>query len=374
MNFSCDDIQDLVVKVIYYTKNNKQRESSGIILTPTNPTDYFFILTTKHSFKEKDSQTYIDVITDSLETSNVFLKYKNIEEFHPLKIIDTEHDLVVLVIKNSLCEQYNLKQIKILKGKYKSCGLVGYPTISENELECLDKCTHSITTNEIEFKINANEPLQSSQYDENETTQGYSGSGLFTQVNGLYLLTGIIREVIRYKNSFSCVNISYLLKNIPLDKYGGIQISSLETVDMEYSNQLQRETRLLQTEDLKSIIQEQVTKEFIELKETYLNGKEKKIEVWIEEIRASSKWSIISNKQKAQILYEETKLTIQKNNLEKASKLIKKIQFFDSSLYINRLLSWIEINQNDIPKAISLLDNNEIGTLNPTFRTPYFIF
>jgi len=363
LSFSCDDIQDLVVKV-YYISEKQTRESSGVILRPRNETNYFFVLTTRHSFKEKDNQTHKNVDVNSLDTSKIFLKYKNNEEFQPLKIIDTEHDLVVLIIDNSLCKKHNLKQIKILEGTYKNCGLVGYPNIAGNELECLDKCTHSISQNEIEFKINANEPLQSSHHDEVETTKGYSGSGLFTQVNGSYMLTGIISEVISYKNSFKCVNISYLLKNISLDEYGGIEIVSLETISVEKSYSLQEESNSLQLEKLQLIIHERVSKEFETLKEKYLNGIEKEIKLWIDEIKSSEEWETITPKLQAKILYEETKISIETNQLNKSEILIKEIQKLDSSLYVNRLLSWIEISKGNIDEAIKLLDNNEISTLN----------
>ncbi len=363
MNFNCDDIQDLVVKVYYSIDENKTRESSGVILRPKDETDYFFVLTTRHSFKEKDNQTHKDVDVNSLDASKISLKYKNNEEFQPLKVINTEHDLVVLIIDNPLCKKYDLKQIKILNGTYKNCGLVGYPNIAENELECLDRCTYSISQNEIEFKINTNEPLQSTYHDEVETTKGYSGSGLFTQVNSNYMLTGIISEVISYKNSFKCVNISYLLKDISLDEYGGIEIVSLETISIESSNQLHQETNIIQ-EEYKTIIQEQVTKEFQALKEQYLDGITKPIQEWIDEIKISTKWSILTDKEKAKIIYEEARISIETNQFQKTKSLVEEIQRLDNDLYVNRLLSWIEIDKNNLDEAIELLDNNEVTTLN----------
>ena len=363
LSFSCDDIQDLVVKIYYTIDENKMRESSGIILRPKNETDYFFILTTRHSFKEEDNHTYKDVDVNSLEISKISLRYNNNKKFQPLKIIDTKHDLVVLIIKNPICKKYNLKQIKILEGRYKNCGIIGYPTIANNEVECFDKCTHTITQNKIEFKINANEPLQSTYHDEVETTKGYSGSGLFTQVDSNYMLTGIISEIIAYKNSFKCVNVSYLLKDISLDEYGGIEIVSLETIGVESSNHLHQKNNIIQ-EEYKVIIQEQVTKEFQALKKQYLDGSTKEIEVWIKEIRVSSKWNILANKDKAKIIYEEARISIELNQFDKTQVLINEIQLLDSSLYVNRLLSWIEIDKENWSKAISLLDNNEVATLN----------
>ena len=156
LSFNCDDIKNLVVKVSYAVDKNQNRESSGVIVRPKNETDYFFVLTAKHAFKEKDEQTYNDVNIESIDIAKISLKYNDNYEFEPIKIIDTEHDLVLLVIKDTLCKGKDLRHTKVLDGVYKNCGLVGYPKIANNELECFDKCTYSIAQTDIEFKISTN--------------------------------------------------------------------------------------------------------------------------------------------------------------------------------------------------------------------------
>ena len=364
LNFRCNDIKKLVVKIRYSINEKKEyRQSTGVILRPTNETNYFFVLTTKHSFKEEDEQSFKDVEIDKLNFDDVTIIYNDEHSFQPLKMIDTVNDLLILVVESSFCIDNNIENIKILDSEYTSCGFIGYADVSKGRLKCFDKCTHSIDHDEMIFEINSNTVLQSSNNDETLATIGLSGSGLFTTVNNNYMLTGILSKVITDNNSFDCVNLSYLLKDIPLDEYGDIEIVSLETISTEPSNQLHQETNIIPNE-YKIIIQEQVTKEFQTLKEKYLDGSTKQIQEWIDEIKISSKWNILTDKEKAKIVYEEARISIEINQFHKTKSLVKEIQNLDSSLYVNRLLSWIEIDKNNLDKAILLLDNNEVATLN----------
>jgi len=367
LSFNCDEIKELAVKVEYIISEDEVRESTGVIIRPKDETDYFFVLTTKHSFKKRDEKVFSDVCVEELQLSDIIIIYDGNEKLEPFEIIDTECDLVVLVIKNSLCKNKNLKVVKVLDGQFTECGLVGYPRIANGEQECYDKCTHNITVDEYTYKINSNTVLQSYHKDEEDATKGYSGSGLFTQVklkNYDYMLTGIVSEVIAHKNSFRCVNLSFALDKISLAKYGGIEIISLESPSIGEATQLHQEANQLEIDQLQIIIQEKVTKELEKFKEENLNGVEKGIREWIEEIKNSMQWKAITNSIKSEILYEEAKLFISDDKLKEARSTIEEINVLNPSRYTNRLLSWIEIKNDDLPKAVLLLDNNEASTLN----------
>lgn len=367
MSFNCDDVKELAVKISYIANKENARESSGVIVRPKNETDYFFVLTAKHLFKEGDEQGFNDVNPAELQLSNINIIYEETVSFNPFVIIDTKYDLVVLVVKDSFCKKKNLKNIKILNGKFKECGFVGYPKVANDEQECFDKCTHSLTQNNHTYKINSNTVLQSSQKDEKEGTIGYSGSGLFTQVdlkNIDYMLTGTISEVVTYNNSFKCVNLAFVLQEISLAEYGDIEIVSLESPNREEFTKPHQNQSHLDLDQLQVVIQEDIAKELEKFKEESLNGIEKGMREWIPEIKKSQKWKAITETIKSEILYEEAKIFISDDKIEEANLAIEEIKILNPSRYTNRLISWIEIQNGDLPKAALLLDNNDTSTLN----------
>ncbi len=363
LSFNCDDVKELAVKISYIANKENARESSGVIVRPKNETDYFFVLTAKHSFKENDEQAFNDVNVEKLKLTNITVIHEENKNLRPFKIIDTEFDLVVLVIKNSFCVENNLATTKILDGQFIECGLFGYPNIAEGDLDCL-KCTYLMSQNNNEYQIESNKTLHSSYKDEVETTKGFSGSGVFTQVNDKYLLAGIISEVVPHRGSFKCINLSYVLSKISLEKYGGIETISLESPSTKVHIKLHQSQNHLDIEQLKMIIGEDVTKELERFKEESLNGIEKRMREWISEIKKSQKWKSVDDTIKSEILYEEVKLLISDNKLEDAHLTIKEIRILNPSRYTNRLMSWIEIQNGNLPKAVALLDNNETSTLN----------
>ncbi len=157
MSFNCDDIKELAVKISYISNKDNARESSGVIVRPKNEIGYFFVLTAKHSFKKNDDQAFNDVCVERLKLTNITVIHEDNKSLQPFAIIDTNFDLVVLVIKNSFCVDNNLVTAKILDGQFKKCGFVGYPSISEGNLDCLE-CTYLISHNSNEYKITSKPP------------------------------------------------------------------------------------------------------------------------------------------------------------------------------------------------------------------------
>lgn len=224
MDLKCDDIKKYIVKVKYY---NNGKMGSGIIVKPDNSSDICYVLTSKHTFGDKN------VKKEEINLASISICKHHINNFRELICYDfivfnDTDDLVILFLEVKKNNLENLDQISILNHDFKYCIVAGYPQISEGESKCYE-CTHdkrSDDDDKASYQVLSSQPFQTFEGTELQNIGGLSGGGVFTKgSDDKYYLVGI-ETAIKLPQNFVCLDLRELAEKINkcLPKNGQINL------------------------------------------------------------------------------------------------------------------------------------------------------
>ncbi len=283
-----EEIEKYVIHLKFQDKNG-----SGVVIKPFKQSDYCYIFTAKHTFEEEDEYSYKNFFSPIDYNDEFEIITSPYSKFTINSIIELENkniDLLIICIKNSDYSFWeNIPSIKIFGDELRQnidYVIAGFPRIrNHNTLEFYDMSFQQYHKNSIsEFK--SKKPLTTFHSDEMNTNSGISGGGVFLQGdnNELYLVG--IEFAYQPSSSFNCISLGKLIDNINSklhDKIGVggfVLLDKYALVDKEFDLSILEsdlESKYIQQVKDKPIefIINEFQKENIELKEQYMNLKQK---------------------------------------------------------------------------------------------------
>ena len=229
------DIERYAVKVKY------KLTGSGVLVKVNESTVY--LITAKHNFKERSSDTYKSVKLDKLknELHEIFITKEREDNICKIKdIVYEESALDLIVFSVTIDSSYikNLPTLNILKDDYplKEYFAYGYPTDkSGTSIEELKRPSY-LETKEHIFRLKGHKG-------EKETSlKGFSGSGLFTEYDNIIYLIGIIIKVDDKLFHYECIDLSKIINSINNKLNTPIEIKE-DIIDVGFSQNIY--TRIL---------------------------------------------------------------------------------------------------------------------------------
>jgi len=234
------DYEKYLVKLSFdYKEEDKliTHYGSGVVILPTEYSEYLYILTAKHTFeKEVENEDYPDEKTKKLfddEYIKLNLKIELLrftcEESRPISelypsYVDTITKIIQLKDKEldflifELCIKdidIDVCPLSISKNNFDEVVVAGFPSIR-------DKLPYGYDSNfyrdyeektKIHFEIKSKEKLFTSDTDEYNAIKGISGGGVFVEKNNQIYLVGIQIEYER-PNSFKCISLQTIYREI----------------------------------------------------------------------------------------------------------------------------------------------------------------
>jgi len=179
----------------------------------------FYLITAKHNFKKETSDKHTDVKKYSLEKNINNIKIissngKSIFYANKILLFQDKLDLIIFSIRNTSSYFENIDSIKILDGKHYNNNyfLYGYPCDKSGRALSLSQ-THEINKNQ--FRLESKKNIKS------KYLTGFSGGGLFVEIDEIYYLVGILIQAEDGFSNCKAVNLSSLVDEI-------ISISSIQ--------------------------------------------------------------------------------------------------------------------------------------------------
>ncbi|CAA6798448.1 MAG: DNA double-strand break repair Rad50 ATPase [uncultured Sulfurovum sp.] len=206
-NSYSQEIGKYAVKIKYHLTG------SGVLIKVDESVTY--LITAKHNFKKKLSDTYKSVKIFELEKKldEISITRDNGEKICTIQsIVYEESDLDLIIFKVSTDSSYikNLPSVSILKDNYalKEYFFYGYPNDGEGTIvEELNRPSYYETREHI-FRLNGHKG-QKEKY-----LKGFSGSGLFTECDDIIYLIGIVIKVDDKLFHYECIDLSKIIESI----------------------------------------------------------------------------------------------------------------------------------------------------------------
>ena len=220
MTVTYDKVKQYSV-TISIRERNKEKKGSGIIVNPGTTSQYCYVLTAKHLFRDNGHIIELSIRNISIDyffDKNDFLRKDaiSLKPAHFIKI--DEDDLMILILDKRDVKNACLKDISsmsILEDDFEEGLVVGYPTTQNDyRSECTsylcdyDKTGERNSTYELRLKklFGCTSKL--------ESIQELLGGGVFTQgQNGQLYLVGI-QIGIGESNNFICIDLRSIIEKI----------------------------------------------------------------------------------------------------------------------------------------------------------------
>ena len=228
----CDDLEKYTVRISY-----DQRQGSGIIFLPNEDSNYSYILTAKHNFKDSNDKL---IPKENLSLKKIKIEYREFDDVPFSQILcediiyHDELDLAIIIVSADTVKKVILKlsQLSILSiESFSQCIFKGYPCVSKSSSTCLDG-KYKERAERTTFKIKVDD-LASYHQSEFQNTRGFSGSGVLTPFNNEPFLVGLILEVKSAFNELKCLDFRYIDINSILEEadYPPIKVESKEVFE-----------------------------------------------------------------------------------------------------------------------------------------------
>jgi len=226
----------------YAVKIHYKLTGSGILVKVNDSTVY--LISAKHNFKERTSDTYHSVKILELEKTlnEITISKDNKEEkICTIKNIvyeESELDLIVFSVTTDTNYIQNLPTIHILKDNYplKEYFSYGYPTDKNGtSIEELKRPSYYEMQKHI-FR------LKGHKGEKENSLKGFSGSGLFTEYDEIIYLIGIVIKVDEKLFHYECIDLSKIIDSINQNLNTPILVKE-DIVDVGFSQNIY--TRIL---------------------------------------------------------------------------------------------------------------------------------
>lgn len=208
--------------------------------------DTLYLLTAKHCLlgKQFDQEIHIsDVQLFVPNTDQELQEFKLDEPDQILMPSAKDIDAAVIVLRKQ--RDLQIPQIKLLNTQYteKDCFFRGYPQayglLQGITIRPVNYVEHNIVTTTTPLSTLDSDPLHN--------CQGFSGSGVFCEVNGQLFLTSLIYELGEAFRRFSVCDLSFLNKllsshGLPVIRFGTLPLNESISKDIQ---KLTRKTTLL---------------------------------------------------------------------------------------------------------------------------------
>lgn len=352
----CDDLKKYTVKVSYV------RQGSGIIFLANKNSEYCYILTAKHNFKDTNKEL---ISREELNLKDIKIEYKKFKS-HSFKnilckdVIYTEHDLAILITLKSdvikVIEDIDILSILNIT-KFDNCTFKGYPSISPENSRCLPS-NYLEQSDEYVFTIDVSKTLSSFERSEFTNTSGFSGSGILTPFSNDPYLVGLILNVENAFNELICLDLRKIDINsfLQANDYPIIEILNKETIENDENERI---------DFIKSVRTKLSSEESSQL-ETLLERKQihssstKKLGMITTKSFSAESVDVEVNETKN--LNNEIVKYLESGNVKFAKEMIKDIAIPNGETY--RLNSLISLYEKDIDSANKFIESAKEYELN----------
>lgn len=171
------DIKKFSVKINY------DLQGTGVLAKIDSQKAY--VLTATHNFKKEKNESYFDVVIEDIVIEKINIETNKKEKLSVESLVYAYNELTILLVHGNF-NDFDI--IEVLKGKFTDnleYFFSGYPSSKAG-----NHLINNLTS--VDEKDNFQFSLYNQQKERKKYLEGLSGSGVFTEKNGRYLLCGVV--------------------------------------------------------------------------------------------------------------------------------------------------------------------------------------
>ncbi|HFU75099.1 MAG TPA: hypothetical protein ENK66_02530 [Arcobacter sp.] len=214
-DFKREELRNFIVRVEYQNDEDITNASGVIIKTKSS----YYILTVKHTFKERENQPLSEVKLVNFDLINVYTYNKEKIPINEVIYLDNkELDISLLKIDvNRFKKIEKIKSLELYMGEFNYCAIAGYPESREDNQSVIIQVSNpdEIEEDFYSLQLKAESQITSYHKDEMETLQGLSGGGVFIRGgSGKIYLIGIQYAYTDYTVFLKILDIRTIINDI----------------------------------------------------------------------------------------------------------------------------------------------------------------
>lgn len=211
---------------------------SGFVYYPENNPSKAYIITARHCVLGEDQ-------TSEAILSDIIITFVNVcesaEESYRLSEGDVllcgndndKEDIAIIIVENgklpSFIEKANSIKPIAFNGEEKDCVINGYPTAADNRFKRTLQCEF-VDDNDYKhhFQLSVEDKIIN-EYSANDLLTGYSGCGIFQNIDSMIYAWGIVFGYDQYFKRLRCIHLELVNEILRTNNYSEITLIKLKT-------------------------------------------------------------------------------------------------------------------------------------------------